>query len=241
VEGQPGSAFARNRALAEVDTDRVAFLDDDVVPQPGWLAALLRTGGVAAGGRVVLDPAAPRPSWFDEPGIGGYLTAFDLGGPARPLVAEEYVVTASAVFDVAALRGVGGFDPQLGPRPGSQLVADDVHVVRELRRAGGTVWWQPDAVVVHDLPAERLRPTWLMRRAFLQGRSDWLLDEEVLRQRALGGARVAVAWLGGELRRRSAEGLHRPATAFHLATDVSRTAGALSQGLRWRRDREPRR
>ena len=241
VEPRPGSAFARNRALAEVTTERVAFLDDDVVPQPGWLAALLQVPGVAAGGKVLLDPAVARPRWFDEQGIGGYVTAFDLGGEARPLDDGDYVVTASAVFDVAALRAVGGFDPELGPRPGSQLVADDVHVVRELRRTGGEVWWQPAAVVVHDLPRERLRPRWLLRRAYLQGRSDWLLDEQVLRERALGGARVALSWLATETRRRAAEGLLRPATAFHLATDVSRTMGAVSQGLRWRRDRKPRR
>ena len=241
LETQPGSAHARNRALAEVTTERLAFLDDDVVPQPGWLAGLLDTEGVAAGGKVVLDPTVPRPSWFDEAGIGGYVTAFDLGGGARPLTSSEYVVTASAVFDTAALRAVGGFDPQLGPRPGSQLVADDVHVVRELQRAGGEVWWQPSAVVVHDLPAERLRPGWLLKRAYLQGRSDWLLDEELMRQRALGGARVAVSWLGTELGRRRREGLLRRTTAFHLATDVSRTLGAVGQGLRWLGDREPSR
>jgi GT2 family glycosyltransferase len=238
VEATAGSAFARNRALAETGAETIAFLDDDVVPQPGWLAALLEPQAVATGGRVVLDPSVPRPRWFDEPGIGGYLTAFALDGPARPLVDGEYVVTASAAFDAAALRAVGGFDPQLGPRPGAQFVADDVHVVRELRRRGGTVWWQPDAVVVHDLPDERLRPAWLLRRAYLQGRSDWMLDEELLRPRVGGGARVALSWLGTELGRRRREGLLRPATAFHLAADVSRTAGALGQGLRWRRDRD---
>jgi hypothetical protein len=44
---------------------------------------------------------------------------------------------------------------------------------------------------------------------------------------------VATAWLGTELRRRRAEGLRDPATAFHLATDVARTVGAVGQALRW--------
>lgn len=238
LEPEPGSAYARNRATAETTTPVIAFLDDDVVPQPGWLAAVTRpvlAGAAGCGGRVILDPSVARPRWFDEAGIGGYLTSFDLGGPSRPLARAEYIVTANAAFDTAALRASGGFDPCLGPRPGSQLVADDVHVVRQLQRAGGAVWWEPSALVVHDLPAERLRVSWVLRRAYLQGRSDWLLDAEEFRQRRAGGARVALSWLGSELRARRREGPLRPATAFHLVTDVSRTFGALRQALLLRR------
>jgi glycosyltransferase involved in cell wall biosynthesis len=243
AEPQRGSAFARNRALAETTTPLVAFLDDDVVPAAGWLAALrapLRSGVVAVGGCVRLDPTVPRPRWFDERGIGGYVTSFDLGRPAGELRPGEYLVTANALFDVAALRSVGGFDPALGPRPGVQLVADDVHVVRQLQAAGGTVLWEPAAMVVHDFPPERRRAGWLIRRAYLQGRSDWLLDREVLAERRAGGARVALSWLASELAARRRDGLTDPATAFHALTDVSRTAGALRQGIRLARARDRR-
>ena len=242
VEPRPGSAFARNRAVAEVRTELVAFLDDDVVPHPGWLAGLIvamAPGVVAAGGPVVLDPLAPRPPWFRDAGLGGYLSAHDLGPESRDLVAGEYLLTANAVFLTEALRAVGGFDPRLGPRPGAQLVADDVHVVRALQRAGGRVVWQPAAGVTHELPAERTSRRWLLRRAYLQGRSDWLLDEEVLRVRRAGGARVAVSWLEDELAERRREGLSSQDVRFHLATDVARTLGAVRQGLGWRGGRAP--
>lgn len=228
----PGSSFARNRAIAEARTPYIAFLDDDVVPQPGWLASLVQpllSGAAGCGGRVLLDPSVPRPRWLDEKGIGGYLTAFDLHAPARTLESEEYVVTANAAFSLEALRAVGGFDPALGPRPGSQLVADDVHVVRELQRAGGQVCWVPDALVVHELPTQRLQRRWLLRRAYLQGRSDWLLDAPAMRRRRAGGARIATTWLADELRVRRREGLRQPATAFHAAMDVARAAGSLRQ------------
>ena len=242
VEPQPGSAFARNLAVAEAGTELIAFLDDDVVPHPGWLAALtaaMTDDVVAAGGPVELDPLAPRPPWFRDAGIGGYVSAHDLGHEARDLVAGEYLLTANAVFRTEALRAVGGFDPRLGPRPGVQLVADDVHVVRELQRAGGRVVWQPTAAVTHELPAERTSRRWLLRRAYLQGRSDWLLDEAVLRRRRAGGARVALSWLESELAARRGDGLSRRDVRFHLATDVARTLGALRQGLGWRGARAP--
>ena len=242
LEPEPGSAFARNRVLAETDADVIAFLDDDVVPHSGWLAALLqvlRDGADAAGGPVLLDPQAPRPSWLDEAGIGGYLSAHDLGPEQRDLAGGEYLLTANAAFRAGSLREVGGFDPRLGPRRGLQLVADDIHVVRELQRAGSRVAWQPAAVVTHDLPPERTARGWLLRRAYLQGRSDWLLDEALLRNRRAGGARVAASWLATEVGRRASEGLSRREVRFHLATDVARTVGAVRQGLGWRGGRAP--
>lgn len=240
VEQSTGAVHARNRGIREAAGRVLAMLDDDVVPRPGWLAAVcapvLAGEAVGAGGTVVLDPAVARPRWLDEDGLGGYLTAHSLGPDPRPLTANEIVVTANAAFDRAAVQQVGGFDPTYGPRGRVQIVADDAHLVRELVRAGGTVLWQPDAVVVHDLPPARLTRRYLLRRAYWQGRSDWLLWSTDHRARRFGGARVAVVlaggWLRRELRQRRAEGMtHRP-VAFHLACDVARFAGTMVQVAR---------
>ena len=40
-EERLGLSAARNRGLSEAHGDVVAYLDDDAVPRPGWLAALL--------------------------------------------------------------------------------------------------------------------------------------------------------------------------------------------------------
>jgi glycosyltransferase involved in cell wall biosynthesis len=44
-EDRPGLDCARNRALREAKHDVVAFTDDDAVPDPGWLRALVRNFG----------------------------------------------------------------------------------------------------------------------------------------------------------------------------------------------------
>ncbi len=235
-EPTPGAAAARNRGLAETRTPLVAMLDDDVVPAPGWLAALaapVRAGQAdLTGGRVVLDPDVVRPRWL-APALEGYLTALDLGPAPRPLLTRESLLTASLLTRAELLRRTGGFAPELGPRPGRQLVGDDVQVVRDLRAAGARAMWVPEAVVVHELPGERLRPSWLLRRAYLQGRSDWRVDRPVLAGRRWGGARVAAGWLSGELRSRRREGL-RPDVAFHTLCDLARTGGAFAEAASWR-------
>src|SRR5690242_14893762 len=42
AEPRPGLSLARNRGAREARGDMVAYLDDDALPEPGWLAALER-------------------------------------------------------------------------------------------------------------------------------------------------------------------------------------------------------
>jgi glucosyl-dolichyl phosphate glucuronosyltransferase len=233
VERKPGAAHARNRAIAEAAGELLVMHDDDVVAPPGWLATLLaplRSGEAdVVGGRVVLDPTVTRPAWFDEPGLGGYLTAFDLGAVPRPLDEEEYLVTANLAARIDLLRATDGFDPALGPRGRRQIVCDDVQLVRDLRAAGGRVLYTPDAWVTHELPAARLRKSWLLRRSYWQGRSEVIVDRASCGTWALGGSVAALRWLRASLANRRADPPHAGSRRFTTLTDVVRTAGRLRE------------
>jgi GT2 family glycosyltransferase len=233
-EARRGAAHARNRGIAEAAGVVTALLDDDVVPRPGWLERIVepvaagRADGV--GGRVLLDEEVPRPRWLDE-GLAGYLAHFDPAHRERDLGPEEIIVTANAAFRTDLLRAIGGFDPALGPRPGVPLVNDDTLLTRRLRAAGARLRYVPEAVVVHELPPERLRLGYLVRRVWAQGRSDWLLDRDTLLGRRLGGPHVALRWLRHELRQRLRDGLARPDVAVHAFLDVVRWLGFAREAL----------
>ena len=230
-EPRTGSSYARNTAIAAAKAPVIAWCDDDAEPQPGWLSALVAPirAGIAegTGGRVVLDQEVARPRWFDEAGIGGYVTSFHLADEERELTGREFVVTANAAHATDWLRRIGGFDASLGTMAGVNFGGDDVRVARTLRAAGARLRYVPDAVVVHELPRKRLRAGYLLRRAWWVGRSDWVLDAPTLKQRRYGGARVALSWYVDELRNRRHEGITDPAVLFHALCDTARVTGSL--------------
>jgi len=75
AEKRRGIPFARNTALSVAlsDSDFVAFIDDDEIPESGWLAELLRVQALY-GADVVTGPCLPHyleppPHWVVEGGF----------------------------------------------------------------------------------------------------------------------------------------------------------------------------
>jgi glycosyltransferase involved in cell wall biosynthesis len=158
-EDSPGLDRARNRGIAEARHDLIAFTDDDVEAEPGWLRAL--AAGFAdpaiAGltGRVL--PAAletPAQRLFEAYGNGmdkgdrprlfdpAHLT------PAELLRAQAVGAGANMAFRRSALFAVGGFDPGLDagtPAAG----AGDLDLFHRLLRAGFLLRYEPAARVRH--------------------------------------------------------------------------------------------
>lgn len=180
-EPQPGLSRARNAAIAATQTPFIAFLDDDAVADPGWLAALLaafeRLGPAAhvVGGRVSLQFEAPRPDWLGD-ALLMYLSGCDLGRETRFLTPGELVVGANIAYRTEAVRTAGGFSTSLGRIGGGAtlLSNDETELEERIHARGGRTGYAPAAHVTHRVTPDRLTQAWLRRRSAWQAVSDFV-------------------------------------------------------------------
>ena len=182
-----GLNAARNRGAAASEGALLAFLDDDTLVCQGWARVLLETfqdpecAGV--GGRVELKLAAPAPAWLA--GRRQYLAEYDLGPEPRWLRGDPMnggdplPVGANCAVRRSAFEDLGGFRPGLDRLGGSLVSNGDTEFFGRLSTSGGALRYEPNARVLHVVPAERLTVRFFCRRQYAQGVSDELL----LRQR----------------------------------------------------------
>jgi O-antigen ligase/GT2 family glycosyltransferase len=173
-----GLSVARDRGVAESNGEIVAFLDDDVLVSPGWAAAVLdafeRSDVAAVAGKIDLRCEAPVPRWLTRPRLR-YVGHLDLGPDPRRLAPGETPFGGNCAVLRSFHARVGGFSAALG-RTGEGLISnEEIDFFRRVREHGGRLAWEPEAHLLHRVPADRLTEGWFLRRAYAQGVSDELM------------------------------------------------------------------
>jgi cellulose synthase/poly-beta-1,6-N-acetylglucosamine synthase-like glycosyltransferase len=173
----PGLSRARNRALAQVSAPVVAWLDDDATADRFWLAELARGFAAAPGAVAVSGAVVPRTLerqaqlWFEQ--FGGHskgrgftpdVFSSDTHARQSPLYPlPPFGVGTNMAFRTDALLAIGGFDDALGAGTATKG-GEDTLALTEVMLDGGTVVYQPSALVRHVH-----RPTVAALRAQLDG------------------------------------------------------------------------
>src|SRR6266700_3247574 len=178
-ESKNGLAYARHTALQEASGEIAVFLDDDALADPYFLERLLaaydESGADAIGGRVELRWEAQRPHWLSEVMLHllGYFAPFK----TRTQLKEEMCFSStSCSVRMSALRSIGYFSPFLSKRQHLPANAEVDDLYQRLHRAGYSLWYEPEAVVTHRVPAARLQRSYFMGRAYWQGCSEVLAE-----------------------------------------------------------------
>jgi succinoglycan biosynthesis protein ExoM len=167
-EAQSGVVHARNRGVNEAIGAYVIFLDDDEVPQAGWLDAWLRQAdGVTdmSFGRIVPRHLAPCPL----PLVGQIDRLFsrELEGPTGTDISNEwaYLGTGNAMFSRArSLPDADPFDIRFNARGG-----EDIWLIRSLMEQGQRLLWNREALVDELVPQNRMTLAFLKARKYNHG------------------------------------------------------------------------
>jgi GT2 family glycosyltransferase len=170
MEPRPGLNFGRNRALREARGSILAFVDDDVVVDRGWLGGLHEAWSENPDARgftgLVLPYALETEAQILFELRGGFRRGLDKiryrgrrqDNQLFPCGAGVFGAGANMAFDRAALIEIGGFDDALDtgqPLPGG----GDLDIFYRIARTGYPFIYEPQFAVFHehrkDLPGLR--------------------------------------------------------------------------------------
>ena len=193
-EKQQGSSHARNRGVRESKGEVIAFVDDDVTVDPGWLKSVKgffeRNECIGMGGRVLAVGTENLPKWVRLEGpykIIGVTVRHDMGNEYRRYETGMIMpISANLALRRTAFEKHGFFRTDLGRGADLSIVAgEDTELCLRLLGNGETLMYSPDAVVYHPIDKERISKRYCRRFYF------WLGQGFVKRQEGpVGGTRI---------------------------------------------------
>lgn len=170
VEPKPGLDFARNRALHEATGNIVAFTDDDAVPDPNWLRAIVKNFNDPAvlcvtGMTMPLELETEAQEAFEHysPFGKGFKRKVYSSDTHNPLAVGQIGAGANMALRKSVLQLIGPFDEALDAGTPTESGGDHEYYARILL-AGYKIVYEPQALSWH-----RHRRTWQETRKAIRG------------------------------------------------------------------------
>lgn len=167
-----GASGSRNSGVAVARAEAIAFLDDDAVAEPDWLAQLGKglciSSAVGVGGRINPVWQPKRPVWF--PNEFDWVVGSTYRGMPETLAPVRNAWTVNMAVNRQVFEAVGGFRHGFGKVGARSQPEDTDFCIRVAQKFPGKHWFYlPEAVVWHKTPASRTTFRYYLTRNYYEG------------------------------------------------------------------------
>lgn len=185
AEPKNGLAYARNTGLLAASGAIMVFVDDDTLIDAHMLQRLWEayqeTGADAIGMRVGIHWDMTSPHWM-VPELLSTLGYFSPDNERRQLGEADNFASCAFSVKREVLHDINYFSPFLSKRVNLPANVEIADLCLRLRQGGYTLWYEPQALVMHRATSARLRRAYFVGRAYWQGRSEIMLHYRHRRQ-----------------------------------------------------------
>ncbi len=240
TEGR-GLSGARNSGIAMAQGDVVAFLDDDAIAAPDWLACLVEKYAdprvIGVGGSIEPLWEHNRPAWFPEE--FGWVVGCTYRGMPHKEGNVRNLIGCNMSFRRSVFDQAGGFRTGFGQVGASMLRCDETEFCIRVHQQDPThnLYFAPRAQTVHHVSPDRARWSYFQTRCLTEGMAKASLSQLLGARDSLSSERAyalsslprgILRELAAGVRHRDPQGLAR---ACVIAAGLGLTAAGFLYGM----------
>jgi len=170
--GGTGVTPARNKGVFESGGEIIAFIDDDATAMDTWIEEITRTFQSNPGIEVVGGPVIPvfRGTPIDE-------KWYWIIGCTSTTPLTKRPISCNMAITRKSFNEVGGFD-EVGRKRMKICMAEETELCERIEeKIPGSITWNQDALVYHNVPETRTRLRYMVNRAYKEGVGKAVISE----------------------------------------------------------------
>lgn len=170
VEPRPGKSFALNTGISRGEGEWVAFFDDDIAVDSGWLEefgrSVVEPGLDFCAGRYEAEFEEKPPAWLPAESASRILV-IHRDTPSERIFGGARFAGGNCAIRRRVLAATGPFDTENARTAGKKgLGTEDSDMAFRMVRAGFEGWYLPALRARHWIPRERMHKKYFRKHAF---------------------------------------------------------------------------
>lgn len=168
-ETKLGLSYARNKALSTINTEWIAFIDDDVVVDANYVRTIQtiikKHEFVFFGGEIKPRYIGKKPKW-----IPADFNEFRILTSSNHVLNKGFIVGANMIMKRELVLSIGGFDVNLGMKGNVTGYGEEDQIQYLLREMHYEIGYFSELSVDHIVHKNKLLLKWHIQSSFAHGR-----------------------------------------------------------------------